>query len=104
MGNAVLSWLGKRIASYLIKEIPGYEPSTPPDFASLERSTGPSVRRIGARPWRRVENASGRALRAYQEHGRAIAGILRHVQTVLALEADAFLVAAYDTEPDLAAM
>ena len=41
MGNAVLSWLGKRIAGYLIKEIPGYEPSTPPDFASLERSIQP---------------------------------------------------------------
>ena len=41
MGNVVLSWLGKRIASYLTKEIPGYEPSTPPDFASLERSIQP---------------------------------------------------------------
>ena len=30
MGNVVLSWLGKRIASYLTKEIPGYEPSTHP--------------------------------------------------------------------------
>ena len=41
MGNAVLSWLGKRIADYLTKEIPGYEPSTPPDFAALERSIQP---------------------------------------------------------------
>jgi Permuted papain-like amidase enzyme, YaeF/YiiX, C92 family len=41
MGNVVLSWLGKRIASYLTKEIPGYEPSTPPDFASLERAIQP---------------------------------------------------------------
>ena len=41
MGNVVLRWLGKRIAAYLTKEIPGYEPSTSPDYASLERSIQP---------------------------------------------------------------
>ena len=41
MGNVVLRWLGKQIAAYLTKEIPGYEPSTPPDYASLERSIQP---------------------------------------------------------------
>lgn len=41
MGNVVLRWLGKRIAAYLTKEIPGYEPSTPPDYTSLERSIQP---------------------------------------------------------------
>ena len=43
MGNAVLSWLGKRIANYLTKEIPGYEPSTPPDFASLSVRFSPAM-------------------------------------------------------------
>ena len=40
MGNVVLRWLGKRIAAYLMKDS-GYEPSTPPDYASLERSIQP---------------------------------------------------------------
>jgi hypothetical protein len=41
MGNVVLRWLGKRTAAYLTEEIPGYEPSTPPDYTSLERSIQP---------------------------------------------------------------
>jgi hypothetical protein len=41
MGNAVLRWLGDRISAYLTREIPGYEPCTPPNFAALERIVQP---------------------------------------------------------------
>jgi hypothetical protein len=41
MGNVVLRWLGKRTAAYLTEDIAGHEPSTPPDYTSLERSIQP---------------------------------------------------------------
>ena len=41
MGNAVLRWVGNRIAEYLTSDIKGYEPATPPDFAALQRSIQP---------------------------------------------------------------
>ncbi|MGV2981821.1 YiiX/YebB-like N1pC/P60 family cysteine hydrolase [Camelimonas sp. ID_303_24] len=39
--DSALSWLGRKIAAFLMQELPGYRPSAPPDPAALARALQP---------------------------------------------------------------